>query len=76
MTQLLKCFPHVSKMPSLTNKWVSSAVIRNALILNIINITFNLRETESCCISINYNKYHKKLKQITGLRQAKVHLRD
>jgi hypothetical protein len=33
-------------MPSITNKWVSSAVIKNALILNIIHVTLNLRETE------------------------------
>ena len=33
-------------MPNLTYNWVSSVVIKNALILNIIHNIFNLRNTE------------------------------
>jgi hypothetical protein len=35
-----------SKLPTLTYNWVSSLVIKNALILNFINNIFNLRSTK------------------------------
>jgi hypothetical protein len=41
-----KCFPHVSKMSTLTYNQANKVVIKNALILNIIHYIFNLRDTE------------------------------
>ena len=43
-----KCFPHVSKMPTLTyNVYrASGGIIKNSIILNIIHNIFILRDTE------------------------------
>jgi hypothetical protein len=39
------CFPHVSKMPTLTYNRANSVIIKNAIILNIIQNIFKLRDT-------------------------------
>ena len=40
------CFPHVSKMSTLTYNRANSVIIKNAIILNIIQNIFKLRDTE------------------------------
>ena len=46
MMQSCKCFPHVSKIPTLIHNWLSSGVIKNARILNFVQNILNLRDTE------------------------------
>jgi len=41
-----KCFPHVSKMPTLTFYHVNTVSTRNFIILYAIDNIFNLRDTE------------------------------
>ena len=54
MIQSSKCFPHASKMHTLTNNRVISIVMETALILNFIHNMFNIRdiETITCIILI------------------------
>jgi hypothetical protein len=40
--QSFKCFPHVSKIPTLRHTWMSTVVIENALILNMIHYIFKV----------------------------------
>jgi hypothetical protein len=40
------CFSYTSIMPTLTYCWVSTIVVKNTIILNIIHNIFNLRNTE------------------------------
>ena len=43
-----KCFPHVSKMSTLTYNWVNSVVMESAIILNILNIFKYVWENRRC----------------------------
>ena len=46
MMRLCKCFLYVSEMPTLKHNRAITAIIKNALILNIIHNIFNIRDTE------------------------------
>ena len=46
MISSCKCFPHVSKMFTLTYNRANSVIIKNAIILNIIYNIFDVRDTE------------------------------
>jgi len=52
MMRSRKCFPHVSKTPTLTYNRENSVIIKNPIILNIIHNVFNLRDAE---VVIMYN---------------------
>jgi len=56
--RLSKCFPHVSKISTLTYNPANNVIIRNAIILNIIHIMLNLRDTEVtiCIILVLLNR--------------------
>ena len=41
-----KCFPHVSKIPTLTYNRTNNVIIQNAIILNIMHNIFDFRGTE------------------------------
>ena len=41
-----KCFPRVNKIRTLTHNRTNSVLIKNAILLNIIHNTFNLRDTD------------------------------
>ena len=53
-----KCFPHASKMPTLTYNWAERVIIENALILKIMHKIFNLRDTEvvKCIILVRLKR--------------------
>jgi len=48
MIRSCKYFLHVSKIPTIANKWMSTVVVKNVLILNFIHNIFNLFWHRSC----------------------------
>jgi hypothetical protein len=53
LMQSCKCFPHVSKIPTITYNRASIIIIKNAIILNIIHNIFNHRDTQDViCILV------------------------
>ena len=53
-----KCFPHASKMPTLTYNWAERVIIENALILKIMHKIFNHCDTEvvKCIILVRLKR--------------------